>query len=206
MGTTFRLGRTSRPRNAPRARARYRPPTCRRSLFMAGCSPNHLEEDGLRADGYAVVVSLIRLADASSSGRRSDVSRKLYLVPLRGWVSTGLPPPCWSSQIAFRWPFRPYDGLTKPPSTSRLAAATSKTERTSVGRVVRDLIRGFHRTHFGYQQERGRSFVRVPSLGQAQLTPPRSIRNGIRVNRQNHCGDLVGLLAGVCGCDDGKFG
>jgi hypothetical protein len=46
-----------------------------------------------------------------------------------------------------------------------------KAERTSVARVVRDLIRGFHRTHFGYQQE-GKESCESPVSRKAQLTPP----------------------------------
>ena len=53
-----------------------------------------------------------------SSSRRSNrrrlqqrpvciFSRKLYRVPPRACVSTGLPPSSWSSQIAFKWPLRP---------------------------------------------------------------------------------------------------
>jgi hypothetical protein len=45
----------------------------------------------------------------------------------------------------------------------------SKAERTSIGRAVRNLISGFHRDILSGTSRKGRSFVRVPSLGKRSL-------------------------------------
>ena len=141
---------------------------------------NHLEEDAARAHRHAIVVPSINssvLPAAPSAGEilTEDVpsaapwlcfdwvaaaflvepDRLQVTLPAKGWlhITTGDEPP------------RSLHG--------------SKAERTSVGRVVRDLIRGFHRAHFGNQQE-GKEFCESPvSRGGAAYTS-RSNRNGIQ--------------------------
>ena len=56
----------------------------------------------------------------------SSLSGKLYRVPADALAMIGLLPSCRRDQIAFKCPLRPYDGSTKPPSTSRLAFSAER--------------------------------------------------------------------------------
>jgi len=158
------------------------PPTPRKdilSLIMSELPASGRPRDHARVDTPPFVVSAI---DRRSFQQRpcSRRSMKLYRVPACGCVSTGLPLSFWSNQIAFRCPFRPVRWFHITTCDERSGSfERSKAHGASIGCVVRDLVSRLHRGTLRVSRKKGRSFVRVPSLGRGRSLPLLNIRTGI---------------------------
>ena len=168
---------------------------------------NYLEEDAARADRYAIVVfsidsTMLPAAVATVEVLEEAVSRATPRVRLNGIAAALLKQP---DCLQVTLPAKGWLHVTTGDEPLR-SLHRSKAERTSVGRVVRDLIRGFHRTHFGYQQE-GKEFCESPVSRAGAAYTPRSIRNGIQSSTDKMiAGILSGCWLAFVGFDGGKFG
>ena len=152
-------------RPASRRRAAHRS-----AVFAAGLSwncaiRNHLEKDAARANEHAIVVAPIHPTVFPALLSAVELFREAVLRARSRVRLNGLPPSCCRAQIAFRFPLRPYDASTYPPSTSRLALSTNGSQVIfhqphRRGSVVRASSR-----HTSDTARKGKSFSRVPSLG-----------------------------------------